>query len=142
MRRPWADRTAPSESVTARRSSPERSCARSGETSRNRRAALIRAALIETRRRRILRGRRGTPCGYFTAMTSGGCGAGALLPSGGRDVLFLYEKPAGMLPVRTTTFRDGGGARAEAKLRSAWTAGGGCPYAIFGRARCPSPHGS
>jgi len=40
-------------------------------------------------------------------------------------VLFLYEQPAGMLPVRTTTFRDGGGAGDEAELRSAWTAGGG-----------------
>ena len=54
-------------------------------------------------------------------------------------MLFLYEQPAGMLPVRTTTFRDGGGAGDEAELRSAWTAGGGCPYATFGRARCPSP---
>src|ERR1700693_1578395 len=59
MRKPWAGRTAPSESVTARRSSPERSCAPSGETSRRRRAALIRATWIKTRRRWILRGRRG-----------------------------------------------------------------------------------
>src|SRR6266853_4257786 len=53
MRRPWADRTAPSASVTVRRSSPERSCVRaSGEASRRRRATLI-----KTRRRWILRGR-------------------------------------------------------------------------------------
>src|ERR1700676_2500658 len=59
IRKPCAGRTAPSESVTARRSSPERSCAPSGETSRRSTAALIRATWIKTRRRWILRGRRG-----------------------------------------------------------------------------------
>src|SRR5216684_6023046 len=116
IRKPCAGRTAPSESVTARRSSPERSCARSGGTSRRRKAALIRTALIERRRRWILRGRRGDALGYFTAMTSGGCWTSALLLSGGRGVLFLYEQPARVLPVRTTTFRNGGGAGDAAEL--------------------------
>src|ERR1700694_4644728 len=61
IRKPCAGRTAPSESVTARRSSPERSCAPSGETSRRTTAAWIRATWIKTRRRWILRGRPGGP---------------------------------------------------------------------------------
>ena len=47
----------------------------------------------------------------------------------GQGVLFLYEQPARMLPVRTTTFENGDGAGDAAERRSALTAGGGCPYA-------------
>jgi hypothetical protein len=30
-------------------------------------------------------------------------------------------------------------SQADAELRSAWTAGGGCPYTTLGRARAPVP---
>ena len=68
----------------------------------------VMAALIKIRRRWILRGRRGMPLGYFTAMAGGGWGRERYYFRAGGDVLLLYEQPAGMLPVRTTTFRDGG----------------------------------
>ena len=94
MRKPWAGRTAPSESVTARRSSPERSCARvSGERSRRRRAALI-----ETRRRWILRGRLGEALGHFTAMTGRGFGRERYYFRAEEGGLCRYEQPLECCP--------------------------------------------
>src|ERR1700688_1484943 len=96
-RKPWAIRTALSESVTARRSSPERSCARaSGETSRRRRAALIRTALIETRRRWILRSRRGCLGAILQRWRAEAVGRERYYFRAGEAVLFRYEQPARM----------------------------------------------
>ena len=44
-------------------------------------------------------------------------------------LLYLYERPARMLPVRTSTFRNGDGAGDGAELRSAWTDECVRPYA-------------
>jgi hypothetical protein len=117
-RKPWAIRTAPSESVTARRSSPERSCARAGgETSRRRRTALI-----ETRRRWILRGRRGNASGLFYS-----AGGRRLLDGSattfGRERRCCSDMSSLLECCRFGLRILGNGDRVgdEAELRSAWT---------------------